>query len=132
MSWAEIAPLVGHPHLSCATKMSEIRARRQRAGGAPPPSKRGRPPKPYVPQRPPAIPAPPSARSCRTSTLLADAELRARIEVLGPTGGLCGDPMPGRSALDQKRAGLTEPAPSHDRRFSDNRLKVSLPTEPLR
>jgi hypothetical protein len=37
------------------------------------------------------------------STLVADAELRARIETLGPTGGLLGDPLPGRSALDEKR-----------------------------
>lgn len=38
------------------------------------------------------------------SLLLVDAELRARIEVLGPTGGMLGDPLPGRSALSKPRA----------------------------
>jgi hypothetical protein len=40
-----------------------------------------------------------------TSRLLADAELRDRIEGRGLTAGWFGDPAPGRSALDRKRTG---------------------------
>lgn len=42
------------------------------------------------------------------ATLIAQAEIRSRISVLGITGGILGDPLPGRSALDRKRAGLAE------------------------
>lgn len=48
--------------------------------------------------------APPSSapsRAVRHSTLLMDAELRARIQIQGPNG-LLGDPLPGRSALDRR------------------------------
>jgi hypothetical protein len=41
-----------------------------------------------------------------TDRLIIDAELRSRIEVLGITAGLLGDPPPGRSALDERRAGI--------------------------
>jgi hypothetical protein len=53
-----------------------------------------------------------SGMAVSTSLLLIDAELRARIEILGPTGGMLGDPMPGRSALDRRRLGIPDPAPS--------------------
>lgn len=48
--------------------------------------------------------APPSvmpSRAVRHSTLIMDAELRARIAIQGPNG-LLGDPLPGRSALDRR------------------------------
>jgi hypothetical protein len=48
--------------------------------------------------------APASGRTMSTAALIADQDLRNRIAVLGPNG-LFGDPMPGRSALDRKRAG---------------------------
>ena len=51
--------------------------------------------------------APPSrapARAVPTSRLIAVAELMQRIGVQGVTAGLLGDPLPGRSALDRKRA----------------------------
>jgi hypothetical protein len=46
----------------------------------------------------------PSARRLSTHVLIADSELRSRIEKQGPNG-LFGDPMPGRSALDRRNAG---------------------------
>jgi hypothetical protein len=52
--------------------------------------------------------APPSKHQPRTvsaAILVADQELRDRIRECGLTGGLLGDPPPGRSALDQKRGG---------------------------
>jgi hypothetical protein len=74
---------------------------------------------------------PPSPSTMRTSMLRADAELRARIELLGATGGLLGDPMPGRSALDQKRAGIVDPPAAPDRRYPERpRAPITLATEP--
>lgn len=67
------------------------------------------------PQRPAAAvmatPAPGrlSVGRMSTSALRIDAELRGRIEILGITGGLLGDPPPGRSALDARRAVHTKP-----------------------
>lgn len=40
--------------------------------------------------------------SISTAKLVMHAELQSRIEVLGVTGGLLGDPLPGRSALDKR------------------------------
>lgn len=51
-----------------------------------------------------ASPGQPSARRVSTAVLLADAELRARIALQGLTAGLLGDPLPGRSALDERKA----------------------------
>lgn len=109
--WPEVATRCGHPESSSKTTLSQIRTARRKAGLAVQtgPGER-RSFTRYVPPAPapaPSLPseptAPPSCRTRHTSTLIADAELRARIEILGPTGGLFGDPLPGRSALDQKR-----------------------------
>lgn len=51
-----------------------------------------------------AAPGAPSARRVSTAVLLHDAELRARIALQGLTAGLLGDPLPGRSALDERKA----------------------------
>ena len=51
-----------------------------------------------------ALPASLRPRRMSTAILIADADLRARIAVQGLTAGLLGDPMPGRSALDQRKA----------------------------
>jgi hypothetical protein len=60
---------------------------------------------------------PPSPSVVATSRLVLDAELRNRIAERGITGGLLGDPPPGRSALDEKRAGREHVAePKVDRR----------------
>jgi hypothetical protein len=48
---------------------------------------------------------PPHARGTSTAKLQMEAEMRSRIAVLGVTGGLLGDPLPGRSALDQRGSG---------------------------
>lgn len=106
--WSEVAQRVGHPKGSCQTYLSLIK--RERVSGvtrtgddgtavAPPRKLFLRAPANLV--MPSALP--PSARTMRTAILVADAELRARCEVLGLTGGLLGDPLPGRSALDQRR-----------------------------
>jgi hypothetical protein len=47
-----------------------------------------------------------SLAAITTDRLIIDAELRSRIEVSGITAGLLGDPPPGRSALDERRAGI--------------------------
>lgn len=51
-----------------------------------------------------AAPGPLGSRRASTAVLMADAELRARIALQGLTAGLLGDPLPGRSALDQRKA----------------------------
>lgn len=78
---------------------------------------------------------PPGARCLSTAVLVADAELRARIAVLGLTAGLLGDPLPGRSALDMRLAGVPEPAtPADHREVALRRLRptITLAKEPLR
>lgn len=117
--WAEIALEVEHPIASCRQMMThENNARRREAAKATNASLRETadrraklPPPPPIP-RPSSLPLRkhPTARpddgyarsSISTARLVMDAELRARIEVLGATGGLLGDPMPGRSALDRR------------------------------
>lgn len=134
-SYEDAAPLVGHPILGCRSKMSEIRGKRRRAEkqkpgevaareAAKPASDRK-----MLPVAQAVAPGPPHARSTSTARLLMDAELRSRIELQGVTAGLLGDPMPGRSALDRKHAGIADPPPLLDRRFADFRPKVSLAAE---
>jgi hypothetical protein len=105
-----ISERTGHPISSCRTKASELRSMRREAEAekfrknlkpapaAPVPSK---PRQPIIAQ---AAPSPSPSRAVKTSTLVADAEIRARIAIQGPNG-LLGDPLPGRSALDQRKAG---------------------------
>lgn len=61
---------------------------------------------------PPAEPVREGASSAAISLarLVIDRELRSRIEILGTTGGMLGDPLPGQSALDKRNAGLVEAA----------------------
>lgn len=50
------------------------------------------------------------------------------------TAKFCGDPAPGRSALDRKRAGIVDPPPhnpSGDKRFTGYRVPVTLAGEGL-
>lgn len=75
---------------------------------------------------------PPTARLMHTSALVTDAELRSRIQSQGITAGLLGDPPPGRSALDQLRAGGVEQPQRIDYRTVKLGPKVTLATEPLR
>ena len=102
--WDFVARRCGHPKGSCQTRLSMLR--RERVNAVTPDMIAARPRKLVL--RAPANLVmqpvlPPSARTMRTAILVADAELRARCEVLGLTGGLLGDPLPGRSALDQRR-----------------------------
>jgi hypothetical protein len=106
----KISERVGHPILSCRTKASELRAQRRRDAGQPQP-KPAKVRKVAAPkQMPPALvfmqaqPGPDPQRAIPTSKLILDAELRARISEQGITAALLGDPRPGRSALDRKRA----------------------------
>jgi hypothetical protein len=105
LPWPEVAKRLEHPKGSCQTRLSMLRRDRVNAvtrdmiEAAPDRNLVLRAPANLV--MPPALP--PSARTMRTAILVADAELRARCEVLGLTGGLFGDPLPGRSALDQRR-----------------------------
>jgi hypothetical protein len=67
----------------------------------------------------------PSGRQVSTHVLIADAELRSRIALQGLTAGLFGDPLPGRSALDQRNAGDLGSAPRIDRRISGPKPTLS-------
>jgi hypothetical protein len=48
-------------------------------------------------------------RAVSSSILAADQDLRSRISERGLTGGMFGDPAPGRSALDLKRLSTSQP-----------------------
>jgi hypothetical protein len=72
----------------------------------------------------------PSGAVMSLATLLADAELRSRIAIQGVSAGLLGDPMPGRSALDQKRSIPAAADPKVDRRSGSP--KPTLATGPMR
>lgn len=122
--YPKVAPLVGHSIFSCRTKMWEIRhpeelAAKLRARPSQPRKPRDRRKQAASPGTPIAIRplAPtlrktvadaPYVRATSTAKFLMDAELRARIEHVGVTAGLFGDPLPGRSALDRQRAGIVE------------------------
>jgi hypothetical protein len=122
--WPAIVTAVGHSLSSCQQMLSRIRgakrnaeferARLERRASPKAPIAIAPPLKPTLQQA--SVPDPPSARSTSTARLLMDAELRARIAVLGVTAGLLGDPMPGRSALDRIRAGMVDPPPPIDRK----------------
>lgn len=99
-----------------STYYVEIGRRRALAGIAPNRRPRHTPPPPPPVTSPAPSPAPPPSppieirgdrSSASTVMLSVDAELRARIAERGITGGLLGDPMPGRSALDKKLRGET-------------------------
>lgn len=100
--WPAVAIACGHPKSSCQSMYSLIRRiRRKESGEIFEPVRRKKFTR-YVP--PPAEPiAEPTGRTRHMSTLVQDADLRARIAILGPNG-LLGDPLPGRSALDKMRA----------------------------
>lgn len=80
-----------------------------------------------------------TGRERRTQRQIVHAALHARkaAERLQPaslTAALLGDPLPGRSALDRKRAGLADEPPAVDHRtaYYASRPKITLATEPLR
>ncbi|OKO67472.1 SANT/Myb-like DNA-binding domain-containing protein [Bradyrhizobium sp. NAS96.2] len=106
--WATIA-LPGRTSKACENEFYKARLA-QRTISAFQKKRRGRPPGPAV--KPALVDevaiAAPKARCERRQQdldVLRDwAELRDRIAVCGLTGGVLGDPRPGRSALDQRRA----------------------------
>lgn len=116
--WRDIAAVVGHSAVACCTRMSELRKHRRNAEEKARLQAMGIDTKPPVARKKPAKRLPPpvtvipakrvldyTPHTIATSThmLVADCELRARIGLQGITAGLLGDPIPGRSALDQKR-----------------------------
>lgn len=125
--WDEVAVAVGHPKTSCQQMMTQLRqqrkdtirraqakatrqALREQADAAAARQASAC----AIAAQPAARPAPAPetrrssspdfTRSTSTARFQTHAELRARIEILGVTGGLLGDPEPGRSALDRMRA----------------------------
>lgn len=105
-AYNKISERVDHPVFSCRTKASELRAMRRMEAGEPKIETRRKVPKlvPVAPVIMQAKPGPSSPRITSTSKLVMDAELRSRISEQGITAGLLGDPRPGRSALDAKKA----------------------------
>lgn len=129
IKWPAIAIAVGHPKNSCQCMLSRLRADRGAVlAKAEALAALKQQIRLYIPKRTPvpaaktaakpaATPPQPAPKPLRvkisnpeflratsTAKFQMDAELRARIEILGITGGLQGDPAPGRSALDRKRA----------------------------
>lgn len=127
--WNHVSQRVGHPVASCQTTMSKfnnaVRAARAQAERKalreaadlanaiePRPASAPKPNKPAALRTvshalaKPAQDAGYARSSISTAKLVMDAELRSRIAVMGITGGLLGDPLPGRSALDKKREGI--------------------------
>lgn len=111
LTWREIAEQLGRTAATCCWTYHHYHAKLRLAlarehGAAPvakPPAKRsGRPAR--------RITRPFKARASRADAPLnrpryfhdADMDLRGRIDRQGITAGLCGDPPPGRSALDQR------------------------------
>lgn len=113
MKWADVSKLIpGRSPAACTVAYFAIkhRVRLEKERAEARASKEPRalaiaPPAPVVAQPQQAPPSKPSPRAMSTFILREDAELRARIETLGITAGLLGDPAPGRSALDLKRTG---------------------------
>ncbi len=113
VAWREIAIRIGRSRRACENRFSLAKRKMLEAGGiilADANSKKRKAKRRYyrVPaiDPPAALPPPePSPRSFRLAILAQDAELRNRIAIQGPNG-ILGDPLPGRSALDQKRQGI--------------------------
>ena len=119
---------IGHPVSSIRSMAHYIRNRRRDAesrrlrhhlralANAPPPCQpavavpvcRGKPP--AVKPAAAAFEIDSHRISTTTGRLKLDAELRDRIGIQGLTAGWFGDPPPGRSAPDEKRAGIVRPA----------------------
>jgi hypothetical protein len=130
VGWGHVSVRCGHPVASCRQMMTrynnarrvaqyraECKALREAADlvnvieprPAPVPKKKppARPQPISMAIRPAIKPAQPldhARSSISAARLIMDAELRRRIELLGATGGLLGDPEPGRSALDRRNA----------------------------
>lgn len=138
--WREIAAATGHHDNSCVVKYHSIRSREadlaarkeidQKIAAA-----EARPlfktPVPHDVPMKPRVQNPEFGRGTSTWRLQIDAEMRSRIAVRGVTGGLLGDPMPGRSALDRRRAGIVDPPPPIDHRTAKLPPKVTLATDPM-
>lgn len=127
IGWDHVSQRCAHPVASCrqmmtrynnAHRAAQYKADRKALREAadlvnateprPIPLPKNKPPQPLrAPARAPIKPPQPldyARSSMSTARLIMDAELRRRIEVLGATGGLLGDPEPGRSALDRRNA----------------------------
>ena len=72
-----------------------------------------------------------TGRAVSHHVLRADVELRGRIAILGLTGGLLGDPAPGRSALDA-RAGGDDAESEHRIKHNRRAPPITLATGPQR
>ena len=104
LGWDEVAAtLPGRTVVACMAAFYAARAKQAREAAGVAARKPAAPTVLLQPQQ-----APPSAKApavVSTWSLRTDAELRSRIELVGITAGRLGDPLPGRSALDRKRAG---------------------------
>lgn len=141
--WREIAAATGHHDNSCVVKYQAIRSREADLKARAEIDKRiaereARPtfraPDPGKLPLVARVSSPDFGVGVSTARLKADAEMRARIEILGVTGGLLGDPLPGRSVLDKRRAGIVDDLPPSNHRevYYASRPKITLATEPLR
>lgn len=108
LGWDEIAArFPGRSGNSCRQAWY---SRRDAAGAA---SRKAKSATPAAAAGKPPIAAPPAVAAALAGPIRRpryfselDAEIVARIERQGLTAGFCGDPLPGRSALDRKRTGL--------------------------
>jgi hypothetical protein len=136
--WPTISKAVGHPINSCQQMLSRSRAQKRRLQEQ---ALRAQIVRASVARAPSLVPKDkamplkvlvtdaPYQRPTSTAKFLMDAELRARIGEQGVTAGLLGDPLPGRSALDKRRAGIVE-QPGYRNWYLPK--PVTLPTEPMK
>lgn len=95
--WKFVAERCGHPRFGCQSKFRDIDANPNRfteLSGVPLRIAQSRSNRIIVPITP-------------HSRLVFDQEIRERIAERGLTGGMFGDPAPGRSMLDKKLAGAS-------------------------
>jgi hypothetical protein len=89
--WDDISRRTGHPIAACQVKLSEVR--RKERGGALWTRSYGAPVV-IIPDVP--------AGATPVLRLSQHIDFASRIAAQGLTAGLCGDPLPGRSALDKR------------------------------
>ncbi|WP_316184700.1 hypothetical protein [Bradyrhizobium sp. SZCCHNRI1003] len=116
--WVEVAAAIGRASESCQMKWHAIATDDQKATrAAAMDAKRG---------GRPSLPAPVPKQKQAVLAIVAPSGPRTL------TAAMFGDPLPGRSALDRKVAGLVD-APARDRRqVAQQPPRPTLPTEPLR
>lgn len=124
--WSKIAEATGRGIDACKTKWAEIRTKEnlpQRPQKQAAATTKARRRKPRCDSRGAEVMIARDALASRTQTSLTPRSLTARV---------FGDPPPGRSALDMRRAGIVIASKPEDGRTVRLPPPITLATEPLR